>query len=75
MSCMGTFMRDKIENIAKKLGATDHAVRQWRCRQVPAEWRLRIVDEAKKSGLRINPNDFGPLKIRKRRSRPKQRAA
>lgn len=68
-------MRAEIENIAKKLGATDHAVRQWRCRQVPAEWRLRISDEAKKLGVRINADEFGPLKLRKRRNGKRKRAA
>lgn len=68
-------MRAEIENIAKKLGATDHAVRQWRCRQVPAEWRLRISDEAKKIGVRINSDEFGPLKPRKRRANGKRRRA
>ncbi len=67
-------MREEIETIARKLGATDHAVRQWRCRQVPAEWRLRILEEAKKSGTRINPDVFGPLKPRKRRG-AKRKAA
>lgn len=34
---------DKIERLARELGASGEAIRKWRVRGVPTRWQLRFI--------------------------------
>ena len=46
---------DKIEQIAKELGASRGSIYQWRRRGVPAAWRIKIVSA---SNSKVKLSDF-----------------
>ena len=53
--CSSDLTTDKIEQIAKELGATRGSIYQWRRRGVPAAWRIKIVSA---SSNKIKLSDF-----------------
>lgn len=54
--------RNIIVPLAKDLGVSDYAVKQWRVRgSVPHKWRLPMLDLAKQRRKRLQPTDFDGL--------------
>lgn len=52
-----------VDRVASALGAKDEARRKWRQagRQVPHEWRAKIIDELAMEGVAIRFADFDEL--------------
>ena len=47
-----------IDRTAEKLGVSDAARKKWRSRRVPWEWRVKIAEELKTSGITVSLADF-----------------
>lgn len=53
--------RELIEQTAATLGARKHAVKKWRYRRVPYEWRVKITRELMSRGVLVSLDDFDNL--------------
>jgi hypothetical protein len=63
---------DRVEKVAKGLGATDDATRQWRHRKsVPASWHLLLFQNAHKYDVEFSLNEFTSKKRKQRKPRSK----
>lgn len=49
---------DFIEATAAELGVSAEAVRKWRIRGVPYQWRLRLLDIADAAGFSLDRREF-----------------